>query len=141
MSHSAAHHQVTPTQIEEPDAWHSHLGEEPPQQAHAENINAPQVLIYGIAGFIIIVVCVVATIIYFNAYSNQMMISRESYPEGSPGDRPSGVPSIQAEALANRAAIVDNVLRRSTPVIDGDTTTVLLPIDRAFERVVQRYSR
>jgi hypothetical protein len=141
MSHAAAHHQVTPPQIEEPDAWHSHVGEEPPQQAHAENINAPQVLIYGIAGFLIIVLCVIATVIYVRTYSNQMLIARESYPEGPPGQRPTGIPSIQAEALANRAAIVDNLLRRPAPVLDGDTTTVLLPIDRAFERVVQRYAR
>ncbi len=74
MSHDQ--HMHTPESHEAPDAWHSHTAGEQPHDAHAEKVDVPQVIAFGIAGFMLIVVAIVATVIYFNWYSTGMMIRK-----------------------------------------------------------------
>lgn len=120
-----------------PDAWHDHTGEAPPSAAHAEQINISMVLISGVVGFAVIVVCIALTWVYFNAYKTSFQIQRESFPE-SPAAGGSAALAIQAEALSQRAKVQEEVLKRR-PGIDSTTGEVLIGIQTAGQRVIQRY--
>lgn len=67
--HAHAGHEV-------PDAWHTHVEGEHMQAAHAENIQPGPVLVVGVGGFLIVVVTVVATVVFFNWTATSLSTAR-----------------------------------------------------------------
>lgn len=82
MSHK---HSALPESHDTEDAWHHHTADEHPQDAHGENVNVPQLLLYGTACFAIVVVSVVATAIYYYSYTHSIKIARSENFDLEPG--------------------------------------------------------
>lgn len=77
MSHK--HLSILPESHDVADQWHRHTPDEHPQKAHGENLAVGTVLLYGTVAFVLVVVSVVATIVYFYWYAEQYKIERVEY--------------------------------------------------------------
>ncbi|MGD9688604.1 MAG: hypothetical protein AB7K52_03425 [Phycisphaerales bacterium] len=121
MSHK--HLSSLPESHDAEDAWHHHTPDEHPQDAHGENVNVPQLLLYGTACFVIVVIAVVATTMYFFAFTYKLAGQRmEHYDESAPEDR-----KIQSEHNAAWQ-------RAEAEVLKG-----LRGENGAFEKVIAQY--
>lgn len=134
---------VSPDQHDAPDAWHTHTTSEPlPQHAHAENIDTRTVAIFGIGGFLLIVGAVLATVVYFNWYKNQLITQRVEFndPGLAPatGTRPEG---LQDDALARRAKILEQQVTPNYAVTKPDTGAVRIPLPMAMKKIEERYGK
>jgi flagellar basal body-associated protein FliL len=131
MSHG--HHSTTPHVAEKPDAWHTHTSDEPaPQAAHAENIHGPTVMLYGIAIMVFIAVFVIATVVYFNWYTNRLEIAIQERL-----DLTEGAPPIQAEYNRIRSEI--EAQQASFGWANAEKGLIRIPLEKAMERVVTDY--
>lgn len=125
------HHPATPASSQASDSWHSHVGEAPPQVAHAGEIQYGKVLLFGVAGAGIVVAAIVATVIYFNAYSDALKLKAESYPEQI------HKLSMEADARAAKAQALSGLEVSTSVNVDGGFVQLSLPAAR--QRVVEMY--
>ncbi len=110
-SHSHAHPAVTP------------------QEGTGNNIAHMQVFLFGVGGFAIIVVAVVATYIYFGWYETSLKFSREEMMIQS------HTPAIDA-----RKDVLDRTFTTFS-VADAAAGKIRVPIAIAIDRVAQQYSK
>jgi len=85
------------------------------------------VFLFSLAGFLLIVVAVVATTLYFNWYKTSLKFEREEMVK------------LHEPAVAARAAVVGAMKDYSAS--DVEPGKVRIPIDKAKERVIQLYNR
>lgn len=110
------------------DAWHTHSATEAaPQAATGETIKYGQVLFFGIAGFLIIVVCVVATVVYFNWYKTSLKAKVEEQDV-----------RVHLEATAGKATVEAKL--NEWGWADPAAGKVKRPITSAAEAVVKMYA-
>jgi hypothetical protein len=100
-----------------------------PQQATGNKIAHMQVFLFGLGGFMIIVVAVVATYIYYGWYETSLKFDREEMMIQS-----------QNPAIDARKDVLERVLTTFS-VADGAAGKVRIPINMAMDRVVQQYSK
>ncbi len=131
MSHGHQH-QTTAHDAEAPDAWHTHTIDEHPQQAHAENIDAPRVIVVGVIGFLIVVASILFVVVYFSWYVNRLKTEREAFVETT------GQPAIHTPALSARAEILNSAFT-THGVVNAEQQTVRVPMTSAMNRVVEMY--
>ncbi len=124
----------TPAVAETPDAWHTHGPHEKAQEAHGENVNTPMVLFFGTMAFLIIVVCVVATAIYFNWYATRLKIARE---ERFDLVEPNAA-GVQSQYNAMRADVSYQFTEFGWA--DATTNTYRIPLEKAREKVLSSYA-
>ena len=83
------HHSHTSEAHDSADAWHQHSADEHPQSAHGEVVAVPEVLAYGTVCFLIVVVAVVATAVYFFKYAAKLQTERgEQFDLATASDNP-----------------------------------------------------
>lgn len=127
-------HPHTPAVSESPDAWHAHGPDEKAQEAHGENVNTPMVLFYGTMAFLIVVVCVVVTAIYFNWYATRLKIAREErFDLVEPNTA-----SVQSQYNAMRADV--NKQFTEFGWVDATTNTYRIPLEKARAKVLASYA-
>lgn len=145
MAHAHAHADASHAGHEGPDAWHTHAeGGPKPQEAHSEQIDHKSVLFFGVAGFLIIVGCILATVVYFNWYKNQLLTDRVEYLDKASAAAPDAKPqeALHAEALARRSNILDVQFKtRTFPVTNPETGSVRLPMDDAMKKTMDSYKK
>ncbi|MGQ0628049.1 MAG: hypothetical protein ACT4PL_08120, partial [Phycisphaerales bacterium] len=105
------------------------------QEAHAENVDVPQVIAVGIAGFMIIVVAVVATVIYFNWYNDALKIQRVE--RGDLFD--SSVPRVDHEYSEARKRL--EAEQANYGWVDGSTDIVRVPVAEAKKLMAQKLAK
>jgi hypothetical protein len=126
-----------------PDAWHSHSAGGPrPQEAHSENIDIKSVVFFGVAGFLIVVVSVALTAVYFNWYKNQLFTARiENFDKQPVANDASQAKGLHVEALARRSQILETQFKsRQFDTANPETKTVRIPMEDAFKKVSEKYS-
>lgn len=126
MSHP--HHSAhTPPDVEAPDAWHSHSGDERPQKAHGELTNAHLIVLFGIGSFVIVLVCAIAVYAYYIHYSTEQLNRQELTKQAG----------IEGEALAYKRG-------KQAALAEGyewaDHAHVQLPIADAMAKVARQYA-
>ncbi|MCA9299409.1 MAG: hypothetical protein KDA28_10095 [Phycisphaerales bacterium] len=114
----------------EPDAWHRHLSAEGmPQAEHGARVNP--FVVGGALGIIGLatVGTIVAVALYFNSYSDRLKIERQEGPAAA-----------RMVSQDQRLAKLEweNALQAYS-WIDTEAGTVGIPIDRAFELVMEQY--
>ncbi len=144
-SHASHAHAATTvdTGVDAPDAWHSHSADEPrPQQAHSENIDIKSVVFFGVAGFLIVVVSVALTVVYFNWYKNQLFTARiENFDKQPVGKDAPQAKGLHVEALARRSQIIETQFKsRQYDTANPETKTVRIPMEDAFKKVSEQYT-
>jgi len=122
------------------DSWHTHT--EVQQVAghdgghdrshgggasHGLHIQHMQVFLFSLAGFMLIVVTVVATTLYFNWYKSGLKFDREEMVK------------LHEPAIAARASVEGAMKGYSAS--DIEPGKVRIPMDKAKERVIQLYNR
>jgi len=112
---------------EEPDAWHRHSDEEGmPQSEHAATVN-PTAL--GIV-FVVMVIGVAFVILLLTAYFNQYTYTfKAAKQEGVPAARQ----AYETDLAQTRARLSEYGW------IDRTAGTVHVPIERAFDTVIEQY--
>jgi hypothetical protein len=109
------------------DAWHTHSATEAaPQASTGETIKYGQVLFFGIAGFLVIVVAVVATVVYFNWYKTKLMAKVEEQDV-----------RVHVDAAARKATV--DARLNEWGWADPAAGKVKRPITNAAEAVVKFY--
>lgn len=98
-----------------------------PQIAHGGEIQYLQVLLYGIGGFLLIVVACVATYIFYGYSVNAMKFERQEMEYRG-----------HESAIAARKSVLDNEFKTFS-VADAQAGKVRVPIDRAMDKVVATY--
>jgi hypothetical protein len=124
MSHK--HLSSLPESHEAADTWHQHSPEEHPQVAHGENLAVGTVLLYGTASFVLVVVSVVATIVYFYWYVEQYKIERVEHYDVAV----TATPDQQIQSEYNK------LRQQSDEVLKG-----LRGDGGAIEKTIARYSQ
>jgi len=132
MSHG--HHQHSAENHEAPDTWHAHGPGEVPQSAHAEAVDVPQVIAVGIAGFLLIVAAIVATIIYFNWYANGLLIRKVER-----ADLYSNTARVDFEYSEYRKRIEAELANYN--VIDAAKKTASTPIDLSKKKIAESLAK
>lgn len=122
MSHTRPH---TPEMHESPDQWHAHTAEEHPQQAHAEKVNSPLVVVIGIGLFTGVVACVVVLIGYYNWYVGKALNQAEI--DGR----------IEADFRAQRATAESELGQFGWA--DATAGVVRVPLEMAKEKMLAEY--
>jgi|GEM_PF-5306003 len=100
-----------------------------PQIAHGGDIQYLQVLLYGIGGFLLIVVACVATYIFYGYSVNAMKFERQEMEYRG-----------HESAIAARKSVLDNEFKTFS-VADAQASKVRVPIDRAMDKVVATYGK
>ena len=107
---------------------HAHLAVVP-QQGTGNNIAHMQVFLFGLGGFLVIVVAVVATYIYFGWYGTSLKFSREEMMIQSHN------PAIDA-----RKDVLDRTFTTFS-VADAAAGKIRVPISLAMDRVALQYGK
>lgn len=118
MSHDAAH-------SAQPDPWHDHSGEAPPQETHGET-NPGFIALVGAVGMVVIVVLIVILTKYFDSVVfEEKMVKQERW------DVRNEVRAVEAQWGQNLSSYAWS---------DAAAGTVRVPIERAIDAVAQEYA-
>lgn len=127
-AHPKHHHQQLVSPPDKIDGWHTHTTDEPmPQPAHGEDTQGSRIFIIGTLGFLIIVVSVVATILYWNAYTTTAEYERVEMVD------------VHSEAIKQRDGLLAQLKQPVQYVKDANYIHV--PQDEAIKKVLTKYAR
>ncbi len=110
---------------EQPDPWHDHSGEAPPQDVHGET-NPGFIALVGAVGMVIVVVLIVILTKYFDAVVfDEKMVKQERW-------------DVRTEVRAVEAEWGQQLT--SYGWADAENAVVHIPIDRAIETIAGEYA-
>jgi hypothetical protein len=133
MAHEKNQH--TAPSHDHADAWHSHAPGELAPDARAEKVDVLQVLLFSVFGFLIIVVAVTATIVYFNWYTAKAQIARAEAPDlHDPNWKPQD--KIDAAYTAYRTAAETE--QSGYGWTDPENNKVRIPLKEAKARLAEK---
>ncbi|MEL7482886.1 MAG: hypothetical protein AAFN41_00890 [Planctomycetota bacterium] len=121
-------HQETPHPEQHLDEWHSHGPEEGvPQVEHGSHVNMPIMFLVFVAMVVTVGVLVIALTLFYNSTSAQLAAVRL---ESTAGYAEEYVPYREAAKAQITGFHAD----------DPDAGTVRIPVDRAFDTVIEQYN-
>ena len=114
-----------PEHHEQPDEWHSHEKEGPPQAEHASQVNAGMLALAFLATVVSVVVVVVVITIYFNSFLAATRARK-----------------VETRTWADETFVIKS---EQTALLDNggehlETDSTFTPIDQAMATVVRDYA-